>query len=67
MKDKLKTSAEWHKGSNITIIDPDGWDRNNYDHSFNVEKITRKEYNKRIALSTIHFFPKKYLSKPPKQ
>jgi len=37
----------------IISIDPDGWDRNNYEYSFNEELITKDEFMNRIASSTI--------------
>lgn len=48
-----KASSEWIKEYNIKILDPDGWDRKNYDYSFNQEKITRTEFEKRLVRSTI--------------
>jgi len=51
-----KVSSEWMKEKNCEIIDPDGWDRKNYDYSFNQEKITREEFYRRLALSTIGCF-----------
>lgn len=57
MKNKiLKTSADWlaeseYKG--YVIMDPDGWDRTNYDYSFNVEEISKTEFEKRLNRSTI--------------
>ena len=54
-----KTSAEWIKKVNYEIINPDGWDRKNYDYSFNKEKITMEEFQKRLSLSTV-------ISKKPK-
>ena len=49
-----KTSKEWLKNlSNIEVLDPDGWDRSNFDYSFNKEKITEEEFNKRLMTSTI--------------
>lgn len=52
-----KTSQEWlesidpkHK---LKILDPDGWDRNNYEFSFNEEKIEKEEFDKRLGSSTI--------------
>lgn len=48
-----KTSSEWIKEYDCRIIDPDGWDRINYDYSFNKEKITRKEFELRLVRSTI--------------
>lgn len=41
-----KTSAEWIKEFNYEIINPDSWDRKNYDYSFNKEKITMEEFQK---------------------
>ena len=54
-KDILKTSAEWHNDgpTGIIIIDPDGWDRTNYDYSFNQELVTFQEYVARLYRSTI--------------
>lgn len=49
----LKTSEEWLEEKKIIILDPDGWDRKNYQYSFNEEKITEKEFNKRVMYSTI--------------
>lgn len=50
---KKQTSAEWIKEFNYEIINPDGWDRKNYDYSFNKEKITMIEFKKRLSLSTV--------------
>jgi hypothetical protein len=52
----LKTSQEWSLDfTNLTILDPDGWDRQNFDYSFKEEKITKDEFLKRLARSTISF------------
>lgn len=53
----LKTSAEWHEaqGNNPTILDPDGWDRSNYQFSFHEELITEPEFMQRLARSTVSF------------
>lgn len=48
-----KTSADWAKEVNIMVLDPDGWDRTNYDYSFNQEKITKQEFNIRLVKSTV--------------
>lgn len=55
-----KTSAEWLRIRNkvddetVTIIyEPDGWDRANYHYSFNVEKISKEEFNRRLSQSTV--------------
>jgi len=47
-----KTSAEWIKEYSYEIIDADGW-RPNFDYSFYQEKITRKEFEVRLFLSTV--------------
>jgi hypothetical protein len=51
-----KVSAEWIKEYDVKILDPDGWDRENYDYSFNKEKITRMEFEHRLISSTIQGF-----------
>lgn len=48
-----KTSAEWEKESDYKVIDPDGWDRSNYDYSFNKELVTKVEFERRLFRSTI--------------
>lgn len=51
-----KTSKDWQdllmKDLELQILDPDGWDRSNYDYSFNEEKISANEFRKRICRST---------------
>ena len=51
---KLRTSEEWVQllVYPVTILDPDGWDRTNFDYSFNVERITEAEFKYRLARST---------------
>lgn len=49
---ELKTSEEWNKKHNVVILDPDGWDRKNYDYSFNIQRITEEEFLRRLSLST---------------
>jgi hypothetical protein len=52
-----KTSQEWldeiPEKFNLTILDPDGWDRKNYEFSFHEEKITKEEFDNRLCSSTI--------------
>lgn len=52
-----RTSAEWYenlrKFYDITILDPDGWDRKNYEYSFNEELITSEEFDRRLMASTV--------------
>jgi len=57
MKAEKKTSAEWEKlvpiDWGLKILDPDGWDRNNYQYSFHEELITYNEFMNRVFGSTI--------------
>jgi len=52
-----KTSEEWEKEIperyKLIILDPDGWDRTNYDYSFREELITKEEFDMRLSNSTI--------------
>lgn len=57
-----KTSAQWHemletKYRGSYVMDPDGWDRKNYDYSFYEEKITEEEFWKRLFRSTTAMSP----------
>jgi len=54
-----KTSKEWYslRGDNLMILDPDGWDRTNYEYSFNEELITEEEFDYRVMGSTCIFNP----------
>jgi len=50
----IKTSQEWQElFPSIKVIDPDGWDRSNFQFSWYEEKITKDEYDKRLFNSTI--------------
>ena len=35
------------------VLDHDGWDRANFDYSWNKEKITMAEFQRRLAMSTV--------------
>ena len=52
-----KTSQQWYdelrKTENITIMDPDGWDRTNYQYSLTEELITKEKFNERLSRSTV--------------
>jgi hypothetical protein len=52
-----KTSQQWYdelrKTENITIMDPDGWDRTNYKYSFTEELITKEKFNERLSRSSV--------------
>lgn len=53
MNTEFKTSDEWQKTNpNIIVLDPDGWDRANYQFSWFEEKISLEEYERRILYST---------------
>lgn len=61
--DFKRTSDEWQKiKTNITVLDPDGWDRINFQYSWYEELITESEYDKRVLPSTVKI--KKELEKP---
>ena len=54
MTPEKKTSAEWLKKClNLTLIDPDGWDRENFQYSFYEELIDVGEFCRRLEDSTI--------------
>ena len=50
---ELKTSEEWQKLCKAEVLDPDGWDRKNFQFSWYEENISRSEFEKRLVLSTI--------------
>jgi len=53
--DKTKrTSDEWQRLSpHVEVLDPDGWDRGNWQHSWYEELITHHEYQIRLGQSTL--------------
>jgi len=53
----LRHPSEWEKISGITILDPDGWDRANYDISWNT-LINEAEWIERASTSTCGFYEK---------
>lgn len=52
---EIKTSEQWAKEllEGIRILDADGWDRENYTHSWSVEQINKAEFERRFMLSTV--------------
>jgi len=56
MADFKQTSNLWYdafmKTHKTRILDPDGWDRQNYRYSFYEEEITEMEFNNRLMFST---------------
>lgn len=51
--DVKKPSSEWIKEVGYEVLDPDGWDRSNFQHSWYEEKITYQEFQKRLLMSTV--------------
>ena len=51
-----KSSNEWAKlafdSRGLVILDPDGWDRRNYEYSFHQELISEEEFENRLLKST---------------
>ena len=61
MTDTLKTSAQWQNLCRIDVLDPDGWDRSNYQFSWYEELISRQEFERRLVSSTVQFNRKNIL------
>ena len=55
--EELKTSLEWQSLCTVLVMDPDGWDRANFEYSWYEEKITRSEWERRMASSTVRCLP----------
>jgi len=59
---KTKTSEKWAnillKNGEI-ILDPDGWDRENFQFSFFEEMISEDEFDRRMMFSTVIIVPPK--------
>ena len=49
----MKTSEEWNKECVGEVLDPDGWDRKNFQYSWFEEKISKDEFECRFIHSTI--------------
>lgn len=52
MGEVLHTSGEWVLLTGVQVADPDGWDRSDFQRSWN-ERITRDEFLRRAMGSTI--------------
>lgn len=52
--EEKKTSYEWVQQLRFDIIDPDGWDRENFHYSWYEEKITKDEFFNRTLRSTVN-------------
>lgn len=59
--EEKKTSSEWKRlvlqKYRLMILDPDGWDRKNFQYSFFLEKISQMEFTQRLSRSTIQCDP----------
>lgn len=55
-------SEAWSIHKDVTVYDPDGWDRKNFAESW-AEVITEEEFDKRVFSSTI--IPGKNFRKEP--
>ena len=55
MEEIKMTSSEWMDllDQGITILDADGWQRDNFNYSFNEELISKREYMNRLTQSTV--------------
>lgn len=53
----LKMSSDWGIQFGLTVTDPDGWDRQNFDASW-AELISEEEFKRRLSKSTSITFPK---------
>lgn len=54
--EEIKTSADWYKEEDgLKILEPNGWDRSDFEHSFDVEEITKEEFDSRVLFSICDF------------
>ncbi len=53
LMENLRTSDKWQEEfPTPRVMDPDGWDRKNYQYSWFEELISEQEYKKRVCSST---------------
>lgn len=57
---EIKTSEDWSKSVDfmgLVILDPDGWDRrpDHFEYAWYKQMITRKEFERRVCMSTIEW------------
>lgn len=50
-----RTSEEWQKLCLVKVVDPDGWNRKNFEYSWGEELITRAEFERRLLFSTCRY------------
>lgn len=58
----LRTSDEWQEATGIRVLDPDGWNRRDFERSWS-ERITVDEFRRRCWPSTLTD-PKGWLTNP---
>lgn len=51
--ERVATSEDWSKNYPYKILDPDGWDRSNWQYSWFEEKISLNEFENRVFKSTV--------------
>lgn len=56
MDAEKKSSRDWMDEMKIVVMDPDGWNRQDFDNSWN-EMITREEFMNRVMKSTVMLTP----------
>jgi hypothetical protein len=50
---ELKSSAQWAEELDVKIVDPDGWDRTNFEEDWH-RPISRIEFIQKASMSTIY-------------
>lgn len=53
--EEMREQQRYRPEGVIEILDPDGWDRKNFDHSFYEEEITQEEFQRRLIMSTVKY------------
>ena len=51
--EELKSSAEWSEDLDVRVVNPDGWDRSNFDYDWN-RPISRVEFVQKAGMSTLY-------------
>ena len=51
---RVMSSEAWNQIFGWRILDPEGWDRQNFDYSWYQEEITREEFIRRTQSSTVY-------------
>lgn len=65
-KTDKKTSEQWYRKlksdewrfQNLVILDADGWDKKNFEHSWYEEEISKERFMNRLLKSTVKFSSK---------